>query len=289
MELIQSVKAMEAHAEAMRKAGRRLGLVPTMGALHEAHFSLAREAQRYADHIIVSIFVNPTQFGPGEDYDLYPRIPMEDREKLLALGGVDILFAPAPEAMYPSGTAGHRVWVETEALDAHLCGPFRPGHFRGVTTIVAKLFNICRPHVAVFGLKDAQQFFILRRMVEDLNFDIEMVGMPIVRESDGLAMSSRNRFLSADARVQAVVLSEAVREAGRLIEGGEVHASTVADAMREKLRQASDGRIQYAELVDTDTLQLLDEIEPGTEVLAAVAMHFGDTRLIDNVIARAPN
>lgn len=286
--LIHTVKDMQAWADRRRQSGRRLGLVPTMGALHEGHLELVREAARRTDDVAVSIFVNPTQFGPGEDYARYPRMLEADTQKLEAVRGGEVtVFAPPVEELYPGGQDANRTWVQVEELDRHLCGRYRPGHFRGVTTVVARLFNVCKPHVAVFGLKDAQQFLILRRMARDLSYDVELVGVPTVREPDGLALSSRNVYLSAREREQAVVLSRAVREARRRIEGGEQDPGAIVEAMRKTLAEAPDARVQYAEVVDVETVQPVDRIAPGQEVLAAVAVFFGETRLIDNAFATA--
>lgn len=287
MELIRTVREMQAWADGQRQAGRRLALVPTMGALHEGHLALVREARRHADAVVVSIFVNPTQFGPGEDYERYPRTLEADVRHLEAVGAAAV-FAPPEAEVYPGGQAANRTWVVVEELDRHLCGRFRPGHFRGVTTVVARLFVACKPHAAVFGLKDAQQFLILRRMVRDLGFDVELVGLPTVREADGLAMSSRNVYLSPREREQAVVLSRAVAEARRRVEAGEQEVGGLVEAMRRALAEAPDARVQYAEVVDVETLQPVDRIAPGQQVLAAVAVFFGNTRLIDNAFAQAP-
>ena len=283
---------MQAHADAQRKAGRRIALVPTLGALHEGHFALIRAALEHADHVVVSVFVNPTQFGPDEDYDAYPRDLEQDREKIDRLGA-DALFAPTVEEMYPakqstSGAIDPLTWVEVERLDEHLCGRYREGHFRGVTTVVAKLFHACKPHVAVFGRKDAQQFVIIRRMVEELLFDIEIVGVPTVREEDGLACSSRNAYLSAGERQQATVLHDAVQAARKQIKQGEQQVAPIVESMQSALAQAPDAEVQYAEVVDAEQLQPLDEIQAGQQVIAAVAVFFGETRLIDNAFVRAP-
>lgn len=280
---------MTAFADASRAAGRRVALVPTMGALHDGHIALIREADRRADDVIVSVFVNPTQFGPEEDFDRYPRRPESDRAILDELGFVDVLFAPSSADLYPGGTEGQTIWVDTSALDKTLCGAHRPGHFRGVATVVAKLFNACHPHVAVFGLKDAQQFVILRRMVEDLAFSVELTGVPTQREADGLAMSSRNRYLTDAHRAQAAVLSQAVANAAQMIEDGESDPSVVESAMRQVLAEAPDASVQYASVVDAGSLQEVVQISPGREVLAAVAVFFGRTRLIDNAFARPPS
>ena len=288
MELIRTVAAMQALADDRRRAGRTLALVPTMGALHDGHLALVEAARQHGDHCTVSIFVNPTQFAPGEDYERYPRTLERDLRTLENLGGVDVVFAPSAEEMYPGGPGPPHVWVTLDGLDAHLCGPHRPGHFQGVVTVVTKLFHSCRPHVAVFGLKDAQQFIILRRLARDLHFGIEIVGVPTVREPDGLALSSRNAYLSPEERTQAVVLSQAVAAARRHIEQGEQQAQTIVETMQAVMAQAADARVQYAEVVSVETVQPVEQIEPGQEVLAAVAVFFGSTRLIDNAFIRAP-
>jgi pantoate--beta-alanine ligase len=287
MEVIQTVAAMQAHAEARRREGRRLALVPTMGALHEGHLALVREARRQADHVTVSIFVNPTQFGPSEDYARYPRQLARDVAVLEALG-VDVVFAPSVAEMYPEGPEANLTWVYVERLDAHLCGRYRPGHFRGVTTVVAKLFNICKPHVAVFGFKDAQQFQIIRRMVRDLHYDIELIGVPTVRDEDGLALSSRNAYLTPQERSQAVVLSQAIAAAEQAIKQGEQRVEAIVEAMRQTLARAPLARVQYTEVVDAETLQPIDRIVPGQQVLIGVAVFLGQTRLIDSAFVQAP-
>lgn len=280
---------MQTLADEARSANARLALVPTMGALHEGHLALVREATERADHVTVSIFVNPTQFAPGEDLQEYPRDFRGDQAKLQALG-VDVVFAPPEEEMYPGrgGREGTLTWVSVDELDRFLCGRTREGHFRGVTTVVAKLFHACKPHAAIFGQKDAQQLTILRRMARELLFDIEIVGVPIQREADGLAYSSRNAYLSAEERAQATVLSEAVQAARRQVEAGEQRPQAVVEAMQRAIRQAPAARVQYAEVVDADRLRPVETIAPGQEVLAAVAVFFGETRLIDNACARAP-
>ena len=291
MERIRTVDAMQTHAEAARADGQSLALVPTLGALHEGHLALVRTALEAADHVTVSVFVNPTQFGPGEDYDAYPRDLEGDREKLEALG-VDALFAPSVEEMYPyvddAALPGPLAWVSVDRLDEHLCGAHREGHFRGVTTVVTKLFNACKPDIGVFGTKDAQQYVILQRMVEDLLFDIEIVGVPTVREPDGLARSSRNDYLDPNERKQATVLYEAVTAAEEAIERGEQEAQSVVRAMENALAAAPDADVQYAEVVDAHTLQPVEHLAPGQEILAAVAVFFGDTRLIDNTFVHVP-
>jgi pantoate--beta-alanine ligase len=288
MQLIRTVSDMQAWAEEERQAGRRVALVPTLGALHEGHLALVRTAKAEAESVIVSIFVNPTQFGPDEDYDEYPRTLERDQEKLEALGGVEAVFAPSVEEMYPHGPENAKTWIGVEDLTEHLCGAHRPGHFRGVALIVAKLFLACRPHVAVFGEKDAQQLVILRRMARELHFGIEIEGVPIVREEDGLAVSSRNEYLSDEERAQAVVLSRAVAEARALVENGEQDAQAVVRTMHDELGEAPLAEVEYASVVDAETLAPTGRIRAGREVLAAVAVYFDDTRLIDSAFVRAP-
>jgi len=291
MEVLRTVDAMQSHADAVHAAGDTLALVPTLGALHEGHLALVRRALETADHVVVSVFVNPTQFGPHEDYDEYPRDLEGDREKLEALG-VETLFAPSTEEMYPfandEALPGPLAWVEVEHLDEHLCGAHREGHFRGVTTVVTKLFHACKPDVAVFGRKDAQQFVIIKRLVEDLLLDVDIVGVETVREDDGLAQSSRNAYLDPDEREQATVLYKAVTAARTAIEGGEQDAKAVVRAMDSALSEAPDGEVEYAEIVDAHTLQPVDRLDPGQNVLAAVAVYFGETRLIDNAFVTVP-
>lgn len=291
MELVDTVGGMQAHVDEVRAEGRRLALVPTLGALHEGHLALVRAASNEADHVTVSIFVNPTQFGPDEDYDDYPRDLEGDQEKLDALG-VDTLFAPSVKEMYPfvndDALPGPPAWVDVEHLDDHLCGAYREGHFRGVATVVTKLFHACKPDVAVFGKKDAQQYVIVQRLVDDLLFDVEVVGIPTVREPDGLARSSRNAYLDPDEREQAPALYEAVTAARTAIEGGEQEAEAVVRAMQDTLATAPDAEVEYAEVVDAYTLQPVDRLAPGQDVLAAVAVYFGETRLIDNAFVEVP-
>ncbi|MBO6575780.1 MAG: pantoate--beta-alanine ligase [Rhodothermales bacterium] len=287
MKLITDVSAMQAEANTARAAGKRLALVPTMGSLHAGHLELVRRAKEEADHVTVSIFVNPTQFAPGEDYDLYPRDLEGDMRLLEGIGAVQAIYAPPPLAMYENGTSG-LTWVTVDRLTEYLCGPHREGHFRGVTTIVAKLFNACRPDVAVFGLKDAQQFFTLRRMVRDLDFGIELVGVETVREPDGLAMSSRNRYLGTEARKQAVALSRAVLGARDRIRAGERDSTRVLDAMQAEFDNLSLAALEYTEVVDGDLLQPVDALRPGMTVIAAVAAQVGGARLIDNSIVQVP-
>jgi pantoate--beta-alanine ligase len=274
-------------ADDWRSRGR-LGLIPTMGALHEGHLALVREAKDRSDHVVVSIFVNPTQFGPSEDFDSYPRTLEADLDTLERIGGVDAVFLPSTERFYADGPDKQRTWITIDGMDDVLCGAHRPGHFKGVLTVVAKLLLVCKPHVACFGLKDAQQFVLIQRMVRDLNFDVDIVGVPTVREPDGLALSSRNRYLNPQERAEAVLLSRAVNEARRAVVSGERSAASVTSRMLRILEEGALGRIQYAECVDAETLEPLITIAPGQRVLSAVAVFLGSTRLIDNSFSRSP-
>jgi len=269
---------MSSACRAARQANRRLGLVPTMGALHEGHLSLVRAARAACDAVAVSIFVNPTQFGPNEDLAKYPRSFERDRE-LLEREGVDLLFAPAAEEMYPGGAV---TWVTVEALGSKLDGRSRPTHFRGVTTVVAKLFHIVEPDVAFFGQKDAAQFAIIRRMVRDLNLPVEVVACPIVREPDGLAMSSRNAYLDAGQRKQALVLHRSLMRAQQLADAGERSAANLAAAGRTEFAAERSVRLDYFEIVNPETLDPLEDVSQGA--LVAVAAFVGTTRLIDNIL-----
>jgi pantoate--beta-alanine ligase len=262
-----------------RRARRqRLGLVPTMGALHEGHLSLVRAAKAQCDAVAVSIFVNPTQFGPTEDLSKYPRQFDQDC-RLLEKEGVEMVFAPPVEEIYPPGAV---TWVLVEGLSEKLDGRSRPGHFRGVTTIVAKLFHIIEPEAAFFGQKDAAQLAVIRRMVRDLNFPVEIVACPIVREPDGLAMSSRNAYLNREERVRALVLQRALQEARNHFEGGERSAAKLISAGKEVIAGEPQVRVDYFEIVDPDTLDLVERISQRS--LVAVAAFVGSTRLIDNFV-----
>jgi len=263
-----------------RKRGRRIGLVPTMGALHEGHTSLIRVARSEAGFVVVSLFVNPTQFGPGEDFSRYPR-PLEADLAVCRSEGVDLVFAPAAGEMYPEGFA---TAVRVAGMGETMCGRLRPGHFDGVATVVAKLLAIVRPDVAYFGEKDAQQLAVVRRMVADLNLPVEVRGCPIVREPDGLAMSSRNAYLSAGERRRALVLSAALAEAREAIRDGERDGARLAERVRERIRAAEGVELEYVAVVDPDTLADLDRIRGAC--LVAVAAKVGATRLIDNCLLR---
>ncbi len=280
MKIITQISEMQNQANRMRGQGTRIGLVPTMGYLHEGHLSLIRKAKEKTDLTVTSIFVNPAQFGPNEDFQSYPRD--FDRDTALAYGaGCDIIFYPNHHEFYPES---YLTYVEVEKITRVLCGISRPTHFQGVTTVVTKLFNIVKPHVAVFGQKDAQQVIVIQRMVADLNYDIEIIVVPTVREKDGLAMSSRNSYLSPDQRAQAVVLYQSLMEAKRMIDGGERNANIIQDRMREMIEQQPDAVIDYIEIVDTTTLK--PQTNLTEEVLIALAVKIGKPRLIDNIIVR---
>jgi len=268
----------EARAASRGRHVKRLGLVPTMGALHEGHLSLVRAAKAQCDAVAVSIFVNPTQFGPKEDLSKYPR--QFDRDcRLLEKEGVDLLFAPAVEEIYPDGEV---TWVLVEGLSEKLDGRSRPGHFRGVTTIVAKLFHILQPDAAFFGQKDAAQLAVIRRMVQALNFPVEIVACPIVREPDGLAMSSRNAYLNREERGRALVLQRSLQEARQQFHAGERIAARLISAAKEVFAREPQVALDYFEIVDPDTLDPVERISQKT--LVAAAAYVGSTRLIDNTV-----
>jgi len=276
--ILHTAAEMRNAARGLRGAGKRLGFVPTMGALHEGHLSLVRAARSSCDAVAASIFVNPTQFGPTEDLAKYPRSFERDRE-LLEEGGVQLLFAPTVEEMYPPGTA---TWVTVEGLSEKLDGKSRPGHFRGVTTVVAKLFHIVEPAAAFFGQKDAAQVAILRRMVHDLHWAVEIIVCPIVREPDGLAMSSRNAYLNEQQRRDALVLYRSLQRVKQLVDGGERDAGKLLAAGRQVIAEKDSVRLDYFEIVDPDTLDAVANLTRGA--LVAVAAYVGTTRLIDNIV-----
>jgi pantoate--beta-alanine ligase len=278
MKIVSTVCEMLATSRAARAGGRKLGLVPTMGALHEGHLSLVRAARSRCEAVVVSIFVNPTQFGPNEDLAKYPRRFERDCE-LLKKEGVDFVFAPSAEEMYPGGAV---TWVTVEGMSEKLCGRSRPGHFRGVTTVVAKLFHVCDPDVAFFGQKDAAQHAIIRRMVRDLNFAVAIVVCPIVREASGLAMSSRNAYLSAEQKEQALVLSRSLREIERRFRSGERASADLIAAGEQIIVSEPAAKLDYLEIVDPDTLDPVESVD--RPALVAVAAVVGTTRLIDNLI-----
>lgn len=278
MKIITGIEAMASLCRGWKEKGLRIGFVPTMGGLHEGHISLMRAARAGTDAVVVSIFVNPTQFCPGEDLASYPRdierdMPLLENEK------VDVLFHPQPEAMYP---AGYRTYVEVHDFQDKLCGAVRPGHFRGVCTVVLKLFNIVRPDVAYFGWKDAQQVLVIKRMAVDLNLDMEIVGLPLVRDPDGLAMSTRNAYLSPVERAAARLLSKSLAEAEAMIAAGETDVQAVVARVRNVLAAAPEIEIEYVAAVDTKNLEPLDRI--AGDGLLALAARVGKTRLIDNIL-----
>lgn len=278
MKLIRTIREMQRWSDGLRAEGKTIGFVPTMGFLHEGHLSLVAQACADNDATVVSIFVNPTQFGPAEDYDQYPR-DLERDCALLRRYDVAVVFAPSAEEMYP---AGYATYVETTGpLTARLCGASRPGHFRGVTTVVTKLFHIIKPHRAYFGQKDAQQLAVIQRMVADLNLDIEIVPMPIVREPDGLAMSSRNQYLSPEERQAALVLHRTLQEAERRIRAGERDAVRLRQDLQRRIDEEPLARVDYVEIVHPQTMQPLRELKGP--VMVALAVFIGDTRLIDNL------
>ena len=278
MKIITSPSQMQAQAEAWRAAGFTIGLVPTMGYLHEGHLSLAAAARESCDIVVMSIFVNPTQFAPNEDLATYPRSLAHDAQ--LAQGaGVDCLFCPSAVQMYPPGYASY---VEVEGLSQRLCGITRPRHFRGVATVCLKLFHIVLPHHAFFGQKDVQQYLILRRMVEDMNLPLQLHRCPIVREADGLAKSSRNLYLDAQQRQNAVTLHQSLAHAQALYEAGVRDAATLRAAVVERIEATPGAKLDYVEIVSTVDLQPLEHLEKP--FLMAMAVYFGKTRLIDNWI-----
>jgi pantoate--beta-alanine ligase len=283
MKIYETIEDMRTACRAARRGGQRLGFVPTMGALHEGHLSLvrvarARAARAACDIVAASIFVNPTQFGPNEDLAKYPRDFGRDRD-LLAEEGVELLFAPSVAEMYPAGAV---TWVTVEELSGKLDGRSRPGHFRGVTTVVAKLLHIVEPDAAFFGQKDAAQVAIIRRMVRDLNFPVEIVPCPIVREADGLAMSSRNAYLDSAQRQQALVLNRALMKVKKSWESGERDAAKLVSAGREEIAGEKSVRLDYFEIVDPDSLDPVRSLANGA--LVAVAAFVGTTRLLDNIL-----
>ncbi|MBL7215049.1 MAG: pantoate--beta-alanine ligase [Phycisphaerae bacterium] len=276
MRIVHTINEIRQSVLGKKQQNARVGLVPTMGALHAGHGSLVEAAVEECDFVVVSIFVNPTQFGPSEDFEKYPRTLDTDAAYCEQLGA-DIIFAPSADQMYP---AEQLTWVDTEKLTEVLCGQSRPGHFRGVTTVCAKLFNIVQPDLAYFGQKDAQQAIVIQRMVKDLNMPLEIHICPIVREDDGLAMSSRNKYLSADQRKQALCLYKALTECQSQVAAGQRQVALLIDAMKQVIQQ-HQGQIDYISIVDPQTLDSLEQIKQKALVL--VAVNIGKTRLIDNL------
>ncbi|HZQ18102.1 MAG TPA: pantoate--beta-alanine ligase [Terriglobales bacterium] len=278
MKLLHTIDEMGAFSRNARSGSKRLGLVPTMGALHEGHVSLVRAAREKSDVVVVSIFVNPTQFGPSEDFSRYPRT-LEKDCALLERESVDAVFAPSSNEMYGSGSI---TWVTVEAISDRLCGRSRPGHFRGVTTVVAKLFNIVEPDIAFFGQKDAAQVAIIRRMVRDLNFPVAIEVCPIVREADGLALSSRNVYLGPQERKSALVLHRSLNRVKEKFDHGEGNALKLIVSGKEEFAKNPAARLDYLEIVDPNSLEPVADI--SKPVLVAVAAFVGNTRLIDNLV-----
>lgn len=276
MKIITTVKEMQELALAARSQGETIGFVPTMGFLHEGHLSLMDESRQRCDLLVLSIFVNPTQFGQGEDFDSYPRDLTGDAE-LAQSAGVDLIFAPTADQMYPQGYA---TTIHIDGLTDNLCGASRPGHFDGVTTVVSKLFNIVQPHHAFFGMKDFQQLAVIQQMVRDLNMPVQVFGMPIVRENDGLAMSSRNTNLTDEQRQQGLSLIDTIRQLIARARGGELSAIQLIDFARQRIESEADAQIDYIQICHDQTLADMDTVDEHAVVLLAV--RFGAVRLIDN-------
>lgn len=276
MKIINSIAKMQSYAESLRLQDKKISFVPTMGYFHEGHLALMREARKIADCLVVSIYVNPTQFGPKEDLSRYPRD--FDRDSQMAQSvNVDVIFNPSNKEMYPEN---YQTYVNVEKVTCNLCGFSRPGHFRGVTTVCNKLFNIVKPHVAVFGKKDYQQFIAIKQMVTDLNLDLEIIGLATVREADGLAMSSRNVYLKENERPSALSLVNSLKLAQKLYDGGERKSSVILSEVTKLIKSAPYTEIDYVKICDTTTLTDVDEI--AAETVIAFAVKVGTTRLIDN-------
>jgi pantoate--beta-alanine ligase len=278
MKIIETIQDMRIFVEQAKKQGLRIGLVPTMGSLHEGHLTLMRQAKKSCDVVVVSIFVNPTQFGPNEDYAKYPRDLTGDSEQA-SKAGVEVIFHPQTQEMYPKGYSS---FIEIDGITQKLCGLSRPGHFRGVATIVAKLFNIIQPDKAFFGQKDAQQVLVLGRMVADLNMNVELEIVPIVRENDGLAMSSRNAFLSVEERDAALVLSRSLQLAQQLVTQGEINVAKLRQQVIAMIQTEKLAKIDYVEIYSHPLLENINVMTP--KALLALAVYVGNTRLIDNII-----
>jgi pantoate--beta-alanine ligase len=281
VEVAETIGSVRNLVRAAEKQGRKIGLVPTMGALHVGHISLIEAAVKDCDFVVVSIFVNPTQFGPDEDLDNYPR-PFEADLEICRKAGVDVVFAPAPQQMYP---AENVAWVTVEKLTEPLCGRGRPVHFRGVTTVCTKLFNIITPDIAYFGQKDAQQAIVIKRMVVDLNMPLKIVVCPTVREPNGLAVSSRNQYLSEQQKLDATNIYKSLQKCRRMIDDGVSESRQIIAGMRRMLQQIPSIEIEYVSIVDAETLQNVERIVG--KVLAAVAVKIGPARLIDNILVDA--
>jgi pantoate--beta-alanine ligase len=278
MKVIERIEEMRRWSDAERRQGQRIAFVPTMGFLHQGHLALVREARKHGDRRVVSIFVNPSQFSPQEDFSAYPRDFQRDRA-LLENEAVDVIFHPAVADMYPQG---YQSRIQVEELSARLCGAFRPGHFQGVATVVAKLFNIVQPHAAIFGCKDYQQLQVIRRMAQDLSFAVDIIGHFTVREPDGLAMSSRNAYLNPAERRAALCLSRSLRRAECLVKAGERRAAVILERVRSEVAAEPLARLEYASLSDPESLVEIEEL--GETALLALAVWIGKARLIDNVM-----
>ena len=281
MEVADTIESIRGLIKTARASGKSIGLVPTMGALHIGHISLIEEALKKCDYVVVSIFVNPTQFVPGEDFKKYPR-PFEADLSICKKAGVDAVFAPTPEEMYPEENI---TWVKVEKLTEPLCGRFRPGHFQGVTTICTKLFNIVTPDIAFFGQKDAQQAIIIKRMAADLNMPLEIVICPTVREQSGLAVSSRNKYLTEQQKQDATNIYKSLQKCSRMIDAGIKNTSEITSEMTKILQQVPSIEIEYISILDADTLQNIDQID--RKILVAIAVKIGTARLIDNILVDA--
>jgi len=281
MEVAKTIKSVRKLVKAACAKGKKIGFVPTMGALHIGHVSLIEAAVQQTDFVVVSIFVNPTQFGPTEDFEKYPR-PFDDDLEICRKKGIAVVFAPTPEDIYPSENL---TWVNVEKLTEPLCGQFRPGHFRGVTTVCAKLFNIVAPDIAFFGQKDAQQAIVIKRMVADLNMPLEIVICPTIREPDGLAVSSRNQYLTEKQRKDATLIYKSLQKCREMIEAGVTDTQEIIGQIRKILNQIPSAKIEYVSIVNAETLENLDQA--AGKVLAAVAVKIGSTRLIDNILVDA--
>lgn len=280
MQIIKNISEMQSLVDSLRVKGEKISFVPTMGFLHEGHLSLVEIAKKNSTFVVVSIFVNPTQFGPNEDFDSYPR-DFERDKNLLEAKGVDVLFAPTKEEFY---NPNHLTYVQNDSLSNFLCGNSRPNHFRGVTTVVTKLFNTVKPNFAVFGQKDAQQVLIIKKMVKDLNFDVKILVGEISRENDGLAMSSRNKYLSKAERKDALVLFQSLRLAEKMISEGESNSDLVIAKMTDLILEKETAKVDYIEIVSAESLQKIDILKG--EILIALAVFIGQTRLIDNKILK---
>jgi pantoate--beta-alanine ligase len=281
MEVAETMKSVRELVAAARTGSKRIGLVPTMGALHAGHISLIETATKQCDYVVVSIFVNPTQFGPAEDLESYPR-PFEADLEICRQAGVDLVFAPAPEEMYPTENL---TWVTVEKLTSGLCGRGRPTHFRGVTTVCTKLFNIVGPDAAYFGQKDAQQAIVIKQMVADLNMPLQIVVCPTVREPSGLAVSSRNQYLSEQQKADAKCIYRSLKQCRQMIQSGQNDARQIVAEMEKILQRIPAAQIEYVDIVDAETLEKVDHI--SGRILAATAVRIGPARLIDNIIVDA--